>query len=195
PRSWTRPTTPQARTPTTRPAKLSPAPTRGQGEGSVPTSASRLLLLLPTRTYRTEAFIDAATRLGVELVCASERPSTLEELSPNSLVTLDFADPYGSAETIVRFARSRPIDAVVGVDDLTTVTAAAISQRLRPPAHRPPAGPHRARQARDAPMPRRGRSAGATLSAGRALRRPGARRPEGRVPVRAQAAHALGEPR
>jgi len=96
----------------------------------VPTSASRLLLLLPTRTYRTEAFIAAATRLGVELVCASERPSTLEELSPNSLVTLDFADPYGSAETIVRFARSRPIDAVVGVDDLTTVTAAAISQRL-----------------------------------------------------------------
>ena len=96
----------------------------------MPTSASRLLLLLPTRTYRTEAFIAAATRLGVELVCASERPSTLEELSPNSLVTLDFADPYGSAETIVRFARSRPIDAVVGVDDLTTVTAAAISQRL-----------------------------------------------------------------
>ena len=96
----------------------------------MPTPVSRLLLLLPTTTYRTEAFIDAATRLGVELVCASERPSTLEELSPNSLVTLDFADPYGSAETIVRFARSRPIDAVVGVDDLTTVTAAAISQRL-----------------------------------------------------------------
>jgi len=96
----------------------------------VPTSASRLLLLLPTTTYRTEAFIDAATRLGVELVCASERPSTLEDLSPNSLVTLDFADPLGSAETIARFAQSRPIDAVVGVDDLTTVTAAAIGQRL-----------------------------------------------------------------
>jgi biotin carboxylase len=89
-----------------------------------------LLLLLPTTTYRTEAFIDAATRLGVELVCASERPSTLGELSPNSLVTLDFANPLGSAETIARFAESRPIDAVVGVDDLTTVTAAAISQRL-----------------------------------------------------------------
>ena len=96
----------------------------------MPTSASRLLLLLPTTTYRTEAFIDAATRLGVEVVCASERPSTLEELSPSSLVTLDFADPHGSAEAIARFARSRPIDAVVGVDDLTTVTAAAISQRL-----------------------------------------------------------------
>ena len=96
----------------------------------MPTSAGRLLLLLPTTTYRTEAFIEAATRLGVELVCASERPSTLESLTPDSLVTLDFGDPLGSAETIARFARSRPIDAVVGVDDLTTVAAAAISQRL-----------------------------------------------------------------
>ena len=92
--------------------------------------ASRLLLLLPTTTYRTEAFVDAATKLGVELVCASERPSTLEELSPESLVTLDFADPQASAETIARFARRRPIDAVVPVDDQTTVVAAAIGQRL-----------------------------------------------------------------
>ena len=105
----------------------------------MPTSASRLLLLLPTTTYRTEAFIEAATRLGVELVCASERPSTLESLTPDSLVTLDFGDPLGSAETIARFARSRPIDAVVGVDDLTTVTAAAISQRLGLKANELPA--------------------------------------------------------
>jgi biotin carboxylase len=89
-----------------------------------------LLLLLPTTTYRTEAFVEAATRLGVELVCASERPSTFEELSPDSLVTLDFADPLASAETIARFARRQPIDAVVAVDDQTTVVAAAISQRL-----------------------------------------------------------------
>jgi biotin carboxylase len=95
----------------------------------VPT-ASRLLLLLPTTTYRTEAFVAAGAKLGVELVCASERPSTLEELSPDSLVTLDFADPLASAETIARFARRLPIDAVVPVDDQTTVVAAAISQRL-----------------------------------------------------------------
>ena len=96
----------------------------------MPTSASRLLLLLPTTTYRTEAFVEAAAKLGVELVCASERPSTLEHLSPDTLVTLDFADPLASAETIARFARRRPIDAVVPVDDLTTIVAAAISERL-----------------------------------------------------------------
>jgi biotin carboxylase len=96
----------------------------------VPTSASRLLLLLPTTTYRTEAFVAAATRLGVELVCASERPSTLEHLAPDSLITLDFTDPQASAEKIAHFAARRPIGAVVPVDDLTTVVAAAISQRL-----------------------------------------------------------------
>jgi biotin carboxylase len=89
-----------------------------------------LLLLLPTTTYRTEAFVEAATRLGVELVCASERPSTFEALAPDSLLTLDFTDPAGSAETIARFAQRRPVDAVVPVDDLTTVVAAAVSQRL-----------------------------------------------------------------
>jgi biotin carboxylase len=96
----------------------------------VSSSASRLLLLLPTTTYRTEAFVEAAARLGVELVCASERPSTFEPLAPDSLITLDFADPRASAETIARFAQRRPIDAVVPVDDLTTVVAATISQRL-----------------------------------------------------------------
>jgi len=93
-------------------------------------SAARLLLLLPTTTYRTEAFVEAATKLGVELVCASERPSTFEALAPDSLLTLDFNDPAGSAETIAHFAQRRPLDAVVPVDDLTTVVAAAVSHRL-----------------------------------------------------------------
>ena len=93
-------------------------------------SANRLLLLLPTTTYRTEAFVEAAAKLGVELVCASERPSTFEALALDSLVTLDFGDPDASAETIAQLAARRPIDAVVPVDDLTTVVAAAICQRL-----------------------------------------------------------------
>src|SRR5262249_6616056 len=107
----------------------SPTPRR-EGVTSVSPSAGRLLLLLPTTTYRTEAFIAAAGKLGVELVCASERPSTFEPIASDSLVTLDFTDPGASAETIATFARQRPLDAVVGVDDLTTVVAAAISERL-----------------------------------------------------------------
>src|SRR2546426_30250 len=56
-------------------------------------SSPRLLLLLPTVTYRTVAFVEAARRLGADLTVASERPSTFERANPTGLVTLDFADP------------------------------------------------------------------------------------------------------
>ncbi|OGL10448.1 MAG: hypothetical protein A3I14_14885 [Candidatus Rokubacteria bacterium RIFCSPLOWO2_02_FULL_73_56] len=96
----------------------------------MPSPSARLLLLLPTTTYRTQAFVDAATGLGVDLVCASEQPSTFEAQVPDHLLTLDFRDPDGAAAQVARFAAGRPIDAVVAVDDLTTVVAAAIAARL-----------------------------------------------------------------
>ena len=96
----------------------------------MPSPSARLLLLLPTTTYRTQAFVDAATGLGVDLVCASEQPSTFEAQVPDHLLTLDFRDPDGAAAQVARFAAGRPIDAVVAVDDLTTVVAAAVAQRL-----------------------------------------------------------------
>ena len=90
----------------------------------------RLLLLLPTRTYRTEAFMDAARTLGVHVVAASERPSTLEDLAPDTLLTLDFADPDAAAARVAEWSRHRPLAAVVGVDDATALAAAAIATRL-----------------------------------------------------------------
>jgi len=90
---------------------------------------ARVLLLLPTTTYRTQAFVDAARTLGADLVCASERPSTLEAHAPDALLTLDFDRPAAAAETAARFAAGHPLDAVVGVDDRTAEAAAAIAER------------------------------------------------------------------
>jgi biotin carboxylase len=90
----------------------------------------RLLLLLPTTTYRTEDFLDAARTLGVDVVCASEKPSTFEAHAPDHLLTLDFTDPDAAAAKVAELAGRRPLNAVVGVDDLTTVAAAAIAERL-----------------------------------------------------------------
>src|SRR5256885_13310997 len=87
----------------------------------------RLLLLLPTTTYRTAAFVEAARRLGVELTVASERPSTFEGAQPAALLTLDFAAPERAAEQAAEFARRHPVAGVVGVDDDTAVVAAAIA--------------------------------------------------------------------
>lgn len=91
----------------------------------------RLLLLLPTTTYRTAAFVEAARRIGAELTVASEQPSTLEAANPAGLLTLDFQDPERAADQAHDFARRSPIDGVVGVDDDTAVVAAAVASRLR----------------------------------------------------------------
>jgi biotin carboxylase len=91
---------------------------------------ARLLLLVPTSSYRTEDFVEAASRLAVDLVVASERPSTLESLVPDGLLTLDFADPAGAARRVAAFARRYPIDAVVPVDDLTSVVGASVAAAL-----------------------------------------------------------------
>ena len=90
----------------------------------------RVLLLLPTTTYRAPDFLEAAERLGVEVTVASERPSTLERLNPGGLLTLDFRDAEGAARRVREFAGSHRIDAVVGVDEDTAVAAAAIAESL-----------------------------------------------------------------
>jgi biotin carboxylase len=90
----------------------------------------RLLLLIPTTSYRTEDFVAAAQKLGVEVLVASERPSTFEDAFPDHLLTLDFADPGKAARAVAELARRQPIDAVVPVDDLTTVVGAAIAEAL-----------------------------------------------------------------
>lgn len=91
---------------------------------------SRILLLLPTATYRTAAFVEAARRLGIDLTVASERPSTFEGANPAGLVTLDFSRPDRAAEQARGFASAHPVAGVVGVDDDTAVVAAAIAAAL-----------------------------------------------------------------
>jgi biotin carboxylase len=95
-----------------------------------PVSPKRLLLLIPTSTYRTEDFVDAARRLDVDLVIASERPNMMAGEFPDSLLSLPLSDPDAAVEEMRRFAARRPLDAVVPVDDLTTVAAAAICRDL-----------------------------------------------------------------
>jgi len=96
----------------------------------------RLLLLLPTTTYRTAAFLGAARRLGVEVVVASERANVFQEAQPGRFLSFDFHRPDQAARQVVEFGATRQIDAVVGVDDATTVLAAELLSALGLP-HNP----------------------------------------------------------
>lgn len=96
----------------------------------------RILLLIPTATYRAEAFVRAAQRLDADLTLASERPNSLEKFHPIELITLDFANPNACATKMATFAAANPIHAVIGVDDQVTVVSAAIGSALGLP-HNP----------------------------------------------------------
>jgi biotin carboxylase len=54
----------------------------------------------------------------------------MEGLAPGHLLTVDFTDPEASADRVAAFSRTRALDAVVGVDDLTATVAATIAERL-----------------------------------------------------------------
>jgi biotin carboxylase len=93
-------------------------------------SSQRLLLLIPTTTYRTEDFVEAARSLDVDLVIASDRPNVMAGEFPDHLLTLPFSDPAASAREVREYAARRPLDAVVPVDDVTTVVASAVGEAL-----------------------------------------------------------------
>lgn len=96
----------------------------------------RLLLLLPTTTYRTEAFVSAALRLDADLTVASERDSAFSAAEPDRLLTLDFAEPRHAVEQARACAAHTPIHGVFGVDDRTALIAAMIAETLGLP-HNP----------------------------------------------------------
>ncbi|MYC75955.1 ATP-grasp domain-containing protein [Candidatus Poribacteria bacterium] len=100
------------------------------------TNKPRVLLLLPTRTYRATDFLEAALKLDVEVVVASEEAATTTDLSPRHTLVLDFSAPTAATQTIVEFAKTYPIAAIVGVDDDTTLLATTASEALGLP-HNP----------------------------------------------------------
>ncbi len=81
----------------------------------------------------------AAKKLPVELSIASETPSSLSHLDPVGLPTFDFANPADAAYRARIFAARHPVDAVVAVDDQSTLAAAVISEALDLPCNQPAA--------------------------------------------------------
>ena len=97
----------------------------------------RVLLLLPTSTYRAPDFVRAAARLGVEVVVGSEEQQALASGMGDRAVVVPLGDPEAAADVIVALDERAAIDAVVAVDDQGVLVAAAAGERLGFP-HNPP---------------------------------------------------------
>ena len=90
----------------------------------------RVLLLLPTTSYRNEAFIAAGRKLGVEMITAADY---CHRLAPgwglDPIMALHFDRPGEAIEVVLRSLKHKP-DAVLAVDDLGLELAALLNERL-----------------------------------------------------------------
>ncbi len=100
---------------------------------------ARVLLLATTTGYQTRAFGEAAERLGVDLVFATDRCRVLDDPWMDHALPIRFYDEQASVSTIVEAARNNPIDGVLAVGDQPTVVAARVSEALGLPGHPPEA--------------------------------------------------------
>lgn len=82
-----------------------------------------VVLLLPSSTYRASDFLAAAKALGVEVIVASDHRSTLASIMGDRSLVIDPSRPDEAARAIVELGSRVSIDAAVGVDDTTVLTA------------------------------------------------------------------------
>ena len=105
---------------------------------------ARVLVLATTTGYQTRAFGDAAARLGVELVFATDRCHLIEDPWQDHAIPIRFHDEDASVTAILEAAVARPLDGLLAVGDRPTVIAARVAERLGLPWH-PPAAASAAR--------------------------------------------------
>jgi biotin carboxylase len=99
----------------------------------------RVLVLAATTGYQTRSFGEAAERLGVGLVYATDRCHLIEDPWRDQAIPIRFYDEDASVAAILDAARSKPFDGVIAVGDRPTVIAARVTQALGLPGHPPDA--------------------------------------------------------
>ena len=92
--------------------------------------SSRLLLFLPSNTYRAAVFLEAARRLGIALTVATDHRGVFDKAQPDKLLALDFDRPDEVRRQVRAFAAQHPVAAAFGVDDDTAVLAALAAEAL-----------------------------------------------------------------
>ncbi len=99
------------------------------------TRRGRVMLLTTTTGYQTRSFVEAAEKLGLEVVFGTDRCKVLDDPWQDQAMPLKFEDAEGSAQKIVFYAKDHPLDAIVALGDRPTPTAARACAALGLPHH------------------------------------------------------------
>ena len=89
----------------------------------------RIILLSKVSTYRARPFLEAAQRLGIEVVQGIDMHPDLADHWQVPL-HIQLNKPQETVENIVVFARRHPVQAVISLDDSASLVAAMASEAL-----------------------------------------------------------------
>ena len=99
----------------------------------------RVLLLAATTGYQIRMFGEAAERVGVKLVFATDRCDQLDDPWWDGAIPIRFHQEERSVEAILAALSGVAIDGILSVGDRPTVIGARVAQRLGLPGHPPDA--------------------------------------------------------
>ena len=91
----------------------------------------RLLLLLPSKTYRASAFVSASDRLNSDVVIGVDESQASAEFSDGHILQCNFMDPLAGARDIAAFAAQKPFDAIVAAEEDAVLLAAHVARLLK----------------------------------------------------------------
>lgn len=91
---------------------------------------TRVLLFSTTTGYQLRAFNEAAARLGIELLFATDRCDHLDDPWQDHAIPVRFHARDASIAAIVEAAATRPVDGVIAVGDRPVALAAAAADAL-----------------------------------------------------------------
>lgn len=109
---------------------------RSSVANSVP--RDRVLVIAPHGSYRTAAFIQAANKLNIDVLIASQGEHSIVSDYVQGL-HIDLTDEAACIKTILAEAAQRTFSGVIGTDDSTTELAAIVAEKLSLPHNDPEA--------------------------------------------------------
>lgn len=95
----------------------------------------RVLIVASTTGYQIRSFGDAAGKLGVRLVFASDRCDQLEDPWWDDAIPIRFYDELGALQRIVEALVANPPDGVIAVGDRPVTVAARVSEAFSLPGN------------------------------------------------------------
>ncbi|MDH5659408.1 MAG: ATP-grasp domain-containing protein [Gammaproteobacteria bacterium] len=96
----------------------------------------RVLVIAPHGSYRTAPFLQAAKRLNLDVLIASQGEHSIVSDYARGL-HIDFSNEERAIDVILAEARNRNFTGIIGTDDATSELAAKVAAKLNLP-HNPP---------------------------------------------------------